>query len=132
VLVPDAEEHRESWIVSLEERCGILLLTSKDMGFSPAGECALLERELPDLGAEERLVAFRYWFGGESAGWEEISRFYAMTPGQIMEAARRIRGETLCRQTLSEPKSSRNFAAPTAGNLPGTPSFSGPIKRWRI
>ncbi|HQQ89311.1 MAG TPA: ATP-binding protein, partial [Oscillospiraceae bacterium] len=102
VLVPDAEEHGESWIVSLEERCGILLLTSKDMGFSPAGECALLERELPDLGAEERLTAFRYWFGGESAVWEEISRFYAMTPGQIMEAARRIRGETLCQQTLSE------------------------------
>jgi len=102
VLVPDAEERRASWLAELSERCGILLLTAEDMGFGPAGECALLERELPDLGAEERLAAFRHWFGGESAGWEEISRFYAMTPGQIMEAARRIRGEELCRQDLSE------------------------------
>jgi len=102
VLVPDAEEYPESWIASLEERCGVLLMTTKDMGFSPAGECVLLERELPDLGAEERLAAFRYWFGGESAEWEKVSRFYAMTPGQIMEAARRIRGETLCRRDLSE------------------------------
>ncbi len=122
VFVPNAETRGEAWLTLLGERCGFLLLSAEEPGFSPAGEGALLERELPDLDAEERLAAFRLRFGGESAGWEEISRFYAMTPGEIMEAARRMWGETLCRETLTEAETleglrssnSRKFAGNAA------------------